>query len=109
MEKIVIGCDHAAVQMKNNVINHLKAQGYDVIDVGTYSEESCDYPDYAYAAAVFYSNPNCRNEVINWCQEALKHAELCENTSGKQWVTAMLGSLFKRNGNSISKRPVHIL
>ncbi len=51
MEKIVIGCDHAAVQMKNNVINHLKAQGYDVIDVGTYSEESCDYPDYAYAAA----------------------------------------------------------
>ena len=51
MEKIVIGCDHAAVQMKNNVINHLKSQGYDVIDVGTYSEESCDYPDYAYAAA----------------------------------------------------------
>ncbi|MBR2030013.1 MAG: ribose 5-phosphate isomerase B [Clostridia bacterium] len=51
MEKIVIGCDHAAVQMKNNVINHLKSKGYDVIDVGTYSEESCDYPDYAYAAA----------------------------------------------------------
>ena len=58
-----------------------------------------NFRDYAYAAAVFYSNPNCRNEVINWCQEALKHAELCENTSGKQWVTAMLGSLFKRNGN----------
>ena len=51
MEKIVIGCDHAAVQMKNNVVNHLKSKGYDVIDVGTYSEESCDYPDYAYAAA----------------------------------------------------------
>ena len=51
MEKIVIGCDHAAVQMKNNVINHLKSRGFDVIDVGTYSEESCDYPDYAYAAA----------------------------------------------------------
>ena len=51
MEKIVIGCDHAALQMKNNVINHLKAKGYDVIDVGTYSEASCDYPDYAYAAA----------------------------------------------------------
>ena len=51
MEKIVIGCDHAAVQMKNNVINPLKSRGFDVIDVGTYSEESCDYPDYAYAAA----------------------------------------------------------
>lgn len=51
MKKIVIGCDHAAVQMKNNVINYLKSKGYDVIDVGTYSEESCDYPDYAFAAA----------------------------------------------------------
>ena len=57
------------------------------------------FRDYAYAAAVFYSNPNYQNEVINWCNEALKQAELCENTSGKQWVTAMLGSLFKRNGN----------
>ena len=56
------------------------------------------FRDYAYAAAVFYSNPNYQNEVINWCNEALKQAELCKNTSGKQWVTAMLGSLYKRNG-----------
>ena len=56
MEKIVIGCDHAAVQMKNNVINHLKARGIDTIDVGTYSEASCDYPDFAYAAAKKVAN-----------------------------------------------------
>ncbi len=57
------------------------------------------FRDYAYAAAVFYSNPNYQNEVINWCQEALRQAELCKNTSGKQWVTAMLGTLYKRNGH----------
>ena len=57
------------------------------------------FRDYAYAAAVFYSNPKYQNEVINWCQEALTHAESCKNTSGKQWVTAMLGSLYKRNGH----------
>ena len=56
------------------------------------------FRDYAYAAAVFYSNPNYQKEVINWCEEALVQAELCKNTSGKQWVTAMLGSLYKRNG-----------
>lgn len=56
------------------------------------------FRDYAYAAAVFYSNPNYQNEVINWCHEALEQAKLCKNTSGKQWVTAMLGSLYKRNG-----------
>ena len=57
------------------------------------------FRDYAYAAAVFYSNPNYQNEVVNWCQEALSQADLCQNTSGKQWVTAMLGSFYKRNGN----------
>ena len=56
------------------------------------------FRDYAYAAAVFYSNPHYQNEVIEWCQEAIKQAEQCKNTSGKQWVTAMLGSLYKRNG-----------
>lgn len=57
------------------------------------------FRDYAYAAAVFYSNPNYKNEVINWCNEALGQAELCNNTSGKQWVTAMLGSIYKREGD----------
>lgn len=60
------------------------------------------FRDYAYAAAVFYSNPHYQKEVTDWCKEALLQAELCENISGKQWVTAMLGSLYKRNGN-ISK------
>ncbi len=56
------------------------------------------FRDYAYAAAVFYSNPNYEKEVIGWCEEALQQAQLCKNTSGAQWVTAMLGSLYKRNG-----------
>ena len=57
------------------------------------------FRDYAYAAAVFYSNPKYQKEVINWCEEALRQAELCKNSSGKQWVTAMLGTLYKRNGH----------
>lgn len=57
------------------------------------------FRDYAYAAAVFYSNPQYQKEVIEWCEEALHQVELCKNTSGKQWVSAMLGSLYKRNGN----------
>ena len=56
------------------------------------------FRDYAYAAAVFYSNPDYQDEVVDWCEEALEQADLCKNTSGKQWVTAMLGSLYKRNG-----------
>ena len=56
------------------------------------------FRDYAYAAAVFYSNPEYQKEVIFWCQEALVQAELSKNTSGQQWVKSMLGSLYKRNG-----------
>lgn len=56
------------------------------------------FRDYAYAAAVFYSNPSYSEEVINWCEEALQQAQLCNNTSGIQWVMTMLGSLYKREG-----------
>ena len=56
------------------------------------------FRDYAYAAAVFYSNPDYQTEVIDWGKEALAQAEFCKKTSGKQWVMAMLGSLYKRNG-----------
>ena len=54
------------------------------------------FRDYAYAAAVFYSNPKYQQEVIYWCQEALVQAQLSKNTSGQQWVMSMLGSLYKR-------------
>lgn len=57
------------------------------------------FRDYAYAAAVFYSNPKYQKEVEDWCEKALQQAELCSNTSGKQWVTAILGSVYKRNGH----------
>ena len=45
--KIVIGCDHAGFGLKNLVIDHVKAKGYDVIDVGTDSTDSCHYPLFA--------------------------------------------------------------
>lgn len=47
LTKIVIGCDHAAYELKLKVIEHLKDQGIEVEDVGTNSTASCDYPDFA--------------------------------------------------------------
>ena len=47
LTKIVIGCDHAAYELKLKVIDHLKAQGIEVEDIGTNSTASCDYPDFA--------------------------------------------------------------
>ena len=47
--KIALGADHAGFALKNQVEEYLRAAGYDVLDLGTYSEESVDYPDYAKA------------------------------------------------------------
>lgn len=44
--KIAIGNDHAAVEMKLAVKEHLEARGIEVTDLGTGSGESCDYPVY---------------------------------------------------------------
>mgnify|MGYP001783137417 CR=1 FL=1 len=45
--KIAIGNDHAATDMKNEIMQHLKDRGCEVINVGTDGHESVDYPDYA--------------------------------------------------------------
>lgn len=44
--KIAIGNDHSAVELKTIIKEHLEAKGYEVIDFGTNSSESCDYPLY---------------------------------------------------------------
>lgn len=48
--KIVIGSDHAGYKLKEKIKNYLEKNGHTIIDVGTYSEDSCDYPDYAVKA-----------------------------------------------------------
>ena len=47
-KKISLGCDHAGFEMKAAVIAHLNERGWDVIDVGTNSTDSCDYPLFAH-------------------------------------------------------------
>ena len=44
--KIAIGNDHSAVELKHIIMEHLKEKGYEVLNLGTDSEESCDYPVY---------------------------------------------------------------
>jgi RpiB/LacA/LacB family sugar-phosphate isomerase len=48
--RIVIGSDHAGFEMKVAVGKQLRDQGHEVVDVGTYSTDPVDYPDYAEAA-----------------------------------------------------------
>lgn len=47
MKKVVLGADHAAFDMKESVKRFLQSQNIEVLDVGTHSNDRCDYPDFA--------------------------------------------------------------
>lgn len=49
--KIAIGSDHGGFELKNVIMNHLKEKGYEIDDLGCYSLDSVDYPQYGKAVA----------------------------------------------------------
>ncbi len=51
MKKIGLASDHAGYALKQFVKTWIEAKGWEFIDYGCYSEESCDYPDFAHALA----------------------------------------------------------
>ena len=64
MRKISIACDHGALALKNIVKAHLQQKGYEVVDFGTHTADSCDYPDYAAAAARAVANGECEKGIV---------------------------------------------
>jgi ribose 5-phosphate isomerase B len=49
--KIAIGCDHGAFELKQEIIKFLESENHEVKDFGTYTTDSCDYPDIALPVA----------------------------------------------------------
>ena len=62
--KISIGCDHGALALKNKLVQHLQAQGHEVKDFGTYTLDSCDYPDFAAPAARAVASGECEKGIV---------------------------------------------
>ncbi|WP_061994089.1 ribose 5-phosphate isomerase B [Clostridium sp. ATCC 25772] len=49
--RIALGSDHGGLNLKKEIILHLEKKGYEIKDFGTYTEDSCDYPDFALQVA----------------------------------------------------------
>ena len=62
--KIAIGCDHGALDLKNVVVKHLQDKGCEVCDFGTYTKDSCDYPEFAAAAAKAVASGECEKGIV---------------------------------------------
>ena len=64
MEKIVIGSDHGGFALKEKLKVFIEKKGFKVKDVGPYSAERCDYPEFAYAAAKDVSSGKFKRGIL---------------------------------------------
>ena len=62
--KIAIACDHGALALKNTLIAHLTKAGYEVVNFGTDTLDSCDYPDFAGPAAKAVAAGECEKGIV---------------------------------------------
>lgn len=62
--KISIAGDHGGLDLKNQVIAYLQRKGYEVVDFGTYTKDSCDYPDFARLAAQAVADGSCQKGIV---------------------------------------------
>ena len=62
--RIAVACDHGGFVQKDAIVEHLVSLGHEVFDLGTNSEESVDYPDYADRAARMVSRGDADRAVL---------------------------------------------
>lgn len=63
-EAIAIGADHGGFRLKERIAFRLREQGHEVVDCGTDSAESVDYPDFAQAVAEQVAGGSCRWGIV---------------------------------------------
>ena len=61
---IALACDHGALELKEAVKQHLQARGRECQDFGTYTTDSCDYPDFGAAAARAVASGECEKGIV---------------------------------------------
>ena len=62
--KLSIACDHGALALKNKLVTHLQNKGYEIVDFGTHTLDSCDYPDFAAPAAQAVASGECEKGIV---------------------------------------------
>lgn len=62
--KIAMACDHGALELKRLLKKHLTERGFEVVDFGTDTPDSCDYPDYARPAALAVASGECERGIV---------------------------------------------
>ena len=62
--KISLACDHGGLELKQTVKEHLTELGHEVHDFGTFTKDSCDYPDFVRPAAEAVASGECERGIV---------------------------------------------
>jgi ribose 5-phosphate isomerase B len=111
-QTIAIGSDHAGFEQKQALIQHLQEAGYTIMDFGTNSLDSVDYPDYAHTLAQWVSAENGRIGILlcgsgnGVCMTANKHQGI---RAGLAWQKEVASLLRQHNNANVLCLPARFL
>jgi ribose 5-phosphate isomerase B len=79
--EIAVGCDHGGYRLKEVLVRHLRKKGLRVLDMGTFSEESMDYPDTAYQVARAVSGRRAARGILV-CKSGIGNCIVANKVAG---------------------------
>ena len=79
--KIAIACDHGALALKNALMKHLETKGHQVVNFGTDTLDSCDYPDLVAPAARAVAAGECDRGIV-LCTTGIGVSIVCNKIPG---------------------------
>lgn len=62
--KVAIGCDHGGLLLKNGIVAQLQGLGHAIEDVGTFTNDSVDYPEFAKAVCAKVQDGSCQRGIL---------------------------------------------
>ncbi len=110
--KIGIAADHAGYSLKQKLIEQLKKQNFNILDFGTNSEESCNYPDYVHPLAVAVIEKKCDMGIVMCASgngvnmTANKHQQI---RSALCWDEKLAKLAREHNNANVCALPAHFI
>ena len=94
--KIAVGSDHGGLKLKNEIKKYLTGLGHIIKDFGTDTEQSCDYPDFAYPAAEAVAKGECEKGIL-FCGSGVGVSIVANKVPGIRAVNAMSVEIAKQS------------
>jgi ribose 5-phosphate isomerase B len=111
-ETIPIGADHAGFQLKERLVQELRALGYEPLDLGTSSAESVDYPDFAHPVAARVERGEAKRGIL-LCGTGLGMAYAANRHPGVRaavaWNPEVAGLAREHNDANVLVLPARFL